>query len=187
MLKLNQMISASRRKWIDIMRDTDRTGKYFAGGDIGGLEMVGDVAGAKRDSLQVTTLAATGVDQAEGKLEEWLTALQHYRHAQKRHDLSCRAIRHLVVISQMWAGPREWVSEIGLLCRAENETALTLAVMTTTIDAPVEYNLETCKFGLAVGGWLNLTVEPRLLEGIITDKPGGWIVAYTKCQNANKR
>ena len=144
-----------------------------------------NIAGGSRDSLQVAALAPTGVDHAVGRLEEWLEALRRYRHAQKKQDLSRRAIQVLITVSGVWARPREWVSEVGLLCHEDSESALTLVVITATADAPVEQHVDACGFGLAVGGVLGLTVEPRLLKGAMADKPAGWLVAYTKRQNAN--
>jgi len=139
---------------------------------------------AKQTGPAVNATPGGSRDHAVGRLEEWLEALRRYRHAQKK-DLSRHAIQVLITVSGVWARPREWVSEVGLLCHEDSESALTLVVITATADTPVEQHVDACGFGLAVGGVLGLTVEPRLLKGAMADKPAGWLVAYTKRQNAN--
>jgi hypothetical protein len=132
------------------------------------------------EDLQISVLGEDGVLLEKGRGPEWIQALRQYRaEAQERTEIS-RAIKALVDIADLWAKDREWVRRVGFFFPKEGERTLSLVVQVPGEGVVSQDHMEVSRFGLAIGGVFRLIVEPRIVEGEISEPPPGWTLAYRK-------
>jgi hypothetical protein len=137
------------------------------------------VTAGPQDSITILLPNKEGIDGEHGQASEWVDALRRFRRDRRDLELVTRSLSCMLDVAQLWAKEHPWVEQIGVLFPKESDRAVTLVVVAQPETTGTQELLAATTMGLALGGVLKLTVEPRLVEGKIQEVPG-WMLAYQK-------
>jgi hypothetical protein len=143
-----------------------------------GADRAHHVAATPLEPVRLSLLGLHGVEVEAGTAGEWFRALRRHRELAREKLEWVVRLQLLGTVVELWAKERPWVRQVTVAFPKKEEKTLTLVIAVKEEGVSAEQHVEASWMGLAVSGALELDIEPRVVDGPLSEVPLGWMPLY---------